>query len=203
MKKTMMLMLTATLLGFGTIASAATDYSHYSDKDLAGLRAKVCKAPIEDRMAYRHEWQKRLSELGPDPREHFNTFPEGRGGQCGRREEQCRMTGMQERLGLTDTQTVKVKEMREKHFTLMVAEKKELAALNRELEEESFKTNPDRKKIDDLSDRIGKKDASLAKLRSTHFTELVSILTPPQRTKLQTLRDARELRGHHQGHFCE
>ena len=110
------------------------------------------------------------------------------------------MNGLEEQLGLSKHQSTQVKELREKQFTLVVAERKELAALKRELEEKSFTTTPDRKKIDELSDKIGQKYASLAKLKSNHLTELVSILTPAQRTKLQTIRDAREL-GRHGGRF--
>ena len=104
------------------------------------------------------------------------------------------MRGLEEQLGLSKRQSAQVKELREKQFTLVVAERKGIAALKRELEEKSFSTNPDRKKIDELSDKIGQKYASLAQLKSKHLTELVSILTPAQRIKLQTLRDARELR---------
>ncbi len=189
MKKRMMLVFTTTLLGFGSIASAATDYRHYSDKEFAGCRAKVCKAPAEERNTCRHEWQEKRSECGPDAREHFNRPSEGR-------EERCRINGLQERLGLNAHQSAQVKGLREKQFTLVVAEGKELVVFQRELEEESLKTTPDRKKVDELSDKIGQKHASLAKLKSNHLIELVSILTPAQRTKLQTIRDARELRQH-------
>ena len=195
MKKTMMMVLTATLLGFGSIASAATDYSHYSDTELAGLRTTLRNAPSEDQIAYRQECHKRFSELGPDSREHFQGCSGGRGHYFGHNR-------MKEVLGLNDTQSTKVKELREKQFSLVVAERKELVALNRELKSESFKVSPDRKKIEALAERIGKQHASLARLKSNHLSELASILTPAQRAKLQTLRDARELRGHFGGK-CE
>lgn len=104
------------------------------------------------------------------------------------------MNGLEEKLGLSKRQSAQVKELREKQFTVVVAERKELVALRKELEEKSFTINPDRKTIDELSVKIGQKYASLAQLKSRHLTELVSILTPAQRTKLQTIRDARELR---------
>ncbi len=104
------------------------------------------------------------------------------------------MNGLQEQLGLSKRQSAQVKELREKQFSLVVAERKGLVALKRSLEEESLKTTPDQKKIDELTGKIGQKYASLAQLKSHHLTELVSILTPAQRTKLQTIRDARELR---------
>ncbi|NTV93716.1 MAG: periplasmic heavy metal sensor [Chlorobiaceae bacterium] len=185
----MMLVLTTTLLGFGSIASATTDNSQYSEKRPAGLQTRSCKASVEDRIAYRNERQNRFSELGPDARDHFNRFSSGRG-------KHFRMNGLEERLGLSKQQSSQVKELREKQFSLVVAERRELATLKRELEEKSFTTTPDRKKIDELSDKIGQKYASLAQLKSKHLTELVSILTPAQRTKLQTIRDARELRQH-------
>ncbi len=187
MKKTMMLVLTTTLLGFGSIASAATDYRHCPDKELAGCQTRSCKAPADDRIAHRQEWQKRDSEPGQDARMHCNRSSEGR-------EEHFSMNGLQEQLGLSKRQSAQVKELREKQFSLVVAERKGLVALKRSLEEESLKTTPDQKKIDELTGKIGQKYASLAQLKSHHLTELVSILTPAQRTKLQTIRDARELR---------
>ena len=189
MKKKMMLVLTTTLLGFGSMASAATNYRHCSNNEFGGRQAGSCQAPSNDRIANRHEHLNRFSELGPDARGRFNRCPEGR-------EEHCRMNGLEEQLGLNKHQSAQVKELREKQFTLVVAERKELAALQRELEEKSFTTTPDRKNIDELSDKIGQKYASLAQLKSWHFSELLSILTPAQRTKLQTIRDARELRQH-------
>ena len=187
MKKTMMLVLTTTLLGFGSIASAATDYRNCPDKD-AGRQERSCQAPAKDRIANRHEHSNRFPELGPDARGRFNRSSEGRGVRFG-------MNGLAEQLGLSKRQSTQVTELREKQFTLVVAERKGIAALKRELEEKSFSTSPDRKRIDELSDKIGQKYASLAKLKSNHLSELVSILTPAQRTKLQTIRDAREL-GH-------
>ncbi len=183
----MMLVLTTTLLGFGSIASAATNYRHCSDNEFAKRQAGSCNARMEDRTSNRNECRSKLSEPGPDARERFNRSSE-------RRDEHCRMNGLEEKLGLSKRQSAQVKELREKQFTVVVAERKELVALRKELEEKSFTINPDRKTIDELSVKIGQKYASLAQLKSRHLTELVSILTPAQRTKLQTIRDARELR---------
>jgi Spy/CpxP family protein refolding chaperone len=193
MKKTMMLVLTTTLLGFGSIASAATDYRHCQDKEFTGRQERSCQAPAKDRITNRHESPNRFPELGPDARGRCNGSAEVRGVRFG-------MNGLEQQLGLSKRQSTQVKEFREKQFTLVVAERKEIAALKRELEEKSFTTTPDRKRIDELSDKIGQKYASLAKLKSNHLSELVSILTPAQRTKLQTIRDSREL-GRHGGRF--
>ncbi len=190
MKKTMMMVLTVTMLGIGGVASAATDYSHYSDTQLGGLRAKIQKAPIEEQIAYRHEWRKRLAELGPNKGEYFMRSPK-RAGRSGM------MKRLQERLGLNDSQSAKIKELREKQFSIVVAERKELVSLNRELHNESFKESPDKNKVDELSEKIGKKHAALARLKSSHLSELATILTPAQRDKMQTIRDARKLRGHY------
>ncbi len=190
----MMMLLSATLLGFGSVASAATDYSHYSDSELAGLRGTLRNAPVEERIAYHREWEKRLAELGSDPREHFKGPSENKG-------YHYRQNRLKEILGLNDSQSAKVKELHEKHFSLVVVERTELVALNRELQAESFKVSPDRKKIEGLSEKIGKQHASLARLKSNYLTELASILTPAQRVKLQTLRDARQLRAHYSGKF--
>lgn len=185
----MTMVLTATLLGFGSIASAASDYSRNAEKGPAGLQTRSCKASVEERVACRNEGRNRMSEIGPDARNRFNRSSEGRGNHG-------RMNGLEERLGLSKRQIAQVKELREKQFSLVVTERKELAVLQRELEKKSFSITPDRKKIDELSDKIGKKNAALAQLKSNHLAELVSILTPAQRTKLQTMRDARPLRQH-------
>ncbi|MEI7708511.1 MAG: periplasmic heavy metal sensor [Chlorobium sp.] len=192
MKKTMMMVLTATMLGIGSIASAATDYSRYSDTQLGGLRAKIQKASSEEQIAYRHEWHKRLAELGPDKGEY--SFRSSEGDRKGRHGG---INRWKEKLGLNESQSAKLKELREKQFSLVVAERKELVSLNRQLHDESFKESPDKNKIDELSEKIGKKHAALARLKSSHLSELASILTPAQRDKMQTIRDARELRGHY------
>ena len=187
MKKSIMLVLTTALLGVGSIASAATNYRNCSDNEFGGRRSESCNAPMEDRISYRHERPNRCPEFGPDGQNCFNRSSAGRG-------YHGRMNGLEEQLGLSKRQSAQVKELREKQFTLVVAAKKELAVLQRELEERSSTTTPDRKRINELSDKIGQKYASLAQLKSNHLAELVSILTPAQRKKFQTIQDARELR---------
>ena len=150
MKKRTMLVLTATLLGFGSIASAATNYRNCSNYEFAGSGSGSCQATADNRIANWHERPNRFSELGPDARDRFNRCAEGR-------EELCGMNRLEQQLGLNKRQSAQVKELREKQFTLVVAERKELAALQRELEEKSFATTPDQKKIDELSEKIGKK----------------------------------------------
>ena len=114
MKKTMMMMLTATMLGIGGVASAATDYSHYSDTQLGGLRAKIQKSPIEEQIAYRHEWHKRLAELGPGKGEHSFRPTEGEG-------RHSRINRWKEKLELNDSQSAKLKEHRwEKNVRMII-----------------------------------------------------------------------------------
>ena len=192
MKKTMMIVLMSTsLLGFGATAFAATDYSHATDSELAALRGKMRNAPIEDRVAYRHEWQKRLSEIGPDDRMPYMREPGGQAGTW----QNCRNYWMQERLGLNDKQSMQVQELQKKHFNAMIAEKEKLVTLNRELREESLKHSPNTKKIDEISEKIGRLHATLAHLKSTHLAELASILSPAQIEKMQAIMGHYQMRG--------
>ncbi len=187
-KNMMMLLMSASLLGFSGVAVAATDYSHATDTELAALRGKMRNAPVEDRMAYHREWQKRLAELGPDDRMPYMRGPKGAGGNW----QNC---GMQERLGLNDKQSAQVQELHKKHFNTMIAEKEKLAALNGELREESVKNHPDKKKIDAVSEKIGRLHTNLARLKSTHLTELATILSPAQIEKMQPMMGHRQMRG--------
>jgi len=191
MKKTMMMLLmSASLLGFGGVAFAATDYSHATDTELAALRGKMKNSPVEDRMAYHHEWQKRLAELGPDDRMPYMRGPGGAGGNW----QNCGNPWMQERLGLNDKQSAQMQELHKKHFNTMIAEKEKLTALNGELRQESIKNHPDKKKIDVLSEKIGRLHANLAHLKSTHLAELATILSPAQIEKMQPMMGPRQMR---------
>lgn len=190
-KNMMMLLLSASLLGLGGTAFAATDYSHATDTELAALRGKMRNAPVEDRMAYHREWQKRLSELGPDDRMPNMRGPGGPGGRW----QNCGNYGMQERLGLNEKQSAQVQELQKKHVNVMIAEKEKLVVLNREIREESIKTHPDNKKIDVLSEKIGRVHATLARLKSNHLAELATILSPAQIEKMQPMMGHHQMRG--------
>jgi hypothetical protein len=189
MKKTMMmLVMSASLLGFSGAAFAATDYSHATDAELAALRGKMRNAPMEDRTAYRNECQKRFAEPGPDARMQKMGGSEGRW-------RHCRNNGLQERLGLNEKQSVQVQELQKKHFNAMIAEKENLVTLNRELREESIKAHPDKKKIYGISENIGRLHATLARLKSTHLAELATILSPAQIEKMQPMMGHHQMRG--------
>ena len=189
MKKTMMMfVMSASLLGFGSAAFAATDYNRSTDAELSALCGKMSNASVEERMAYRNECQKRFGAPGPDARRSSMGGPRGRWQNCG-------PNGMHERLGLNDKQSAQVQELRKKHFNVMMTEREKLVALNRELRDESIKTHPDNKKIDGLSEKIGKLHETLARMKSTHLAELASILSPAQLEKMQTRMDCRPMRG--------
>ena len=106
----------------------------------------------------------------------------GRGAGCG-------MTMMEERLGLNEKQSEKMDELQSVHFRKVSAERRKLAALERELQTESLKAKPDSKKIDLLSEKIGKQHAALVRLRSTQMAEVAAILTPAQLDSMRALMD--------------
>ncbi len=145
MKKTMILLTTAVLLGFGT-ASAAPGCAFM-------------------------------------------------GGGFGDKGHGCGVSMMEERLGLSDQQSEKVEELQSTHFRKVSAERRAFAALERDVQTESMKAKPDNKKIDQLSEKIGKHYATLVRLRSTHMAEIAAILTPAQRDSMRSMMGSRPMRG--------
>jgi Spy/CpxP family protein refolding chaperone len=145
MKKTMMMLTTAVLLGFGT-ASAAP-------------------------------WCSSMS------------------GGFGGRGHGYGVIMMEERLGLSDQQSEKVEELQSNQFRKVSAERRALAALERDLQSESLKAKVDNKKIDQLSEKIGKRYAALVRLRSAHIAEVAAILTPTQRDSMRSMMGSRPMRG--------
>ena len=98
---------------------------------------------------------------------------------------------MEERLGLNDKQSEQVEELRANQYKKVSAERRKLAALERELQAESVKAKQDKKKIDQLSEKIGKQHAALARLQSNHMAEVSAILTPAQKDSMRTIMDGR------------
>ncbi len=109
---------------------------------------------------------------------------------------ECRMDMMQNNLGLNDRQCEQMEDLQAKHFRLVSAERRKLMTFERELRDESMKVAPDTKKIDLLSEKIGKQYTVLARLRSTHLTEMNSILTPAQRdSSMKAMKDPMPVHG--------
>jgi Spy/CpxP family protein refolding chaperone len=106
----------------------------------------------------------------------------GRGAGCG-------VTMMEERLGLSEKQSEKMDELQSIHFRKISSERRVLAAMERDLQTESLKTKPDNKKIDQLSEKIGKQHAALVRLRSTQMAEVAAILTPAQLDSMRSMMD--------------
>ncbi len=93
----------------------------------------------------------------------------------------CRMAGMQQQVALSDSQHVQIEKIQRKQWTLASAEHTALIKLNGELRIESLKARPDKQKIEQLAEEIGRHHATLARLKSSHLAETFSILTPEQR----------------------
>ncbi|MEI7694844.1 MAG: periplasmic heavy metal sensor [Chlorobium sp.] len=117
--------------------------------------------------------------------------PNSGGGFGGRGGRGCTAGMMEERLGLNDKQSEQVEELQANHFKKVSSERRKLATLEKELQAESLKAKQDKKKIDQLSEKIGKQHAALARLRSTHMAEVAAILTPEQRDSMRTMMDFR------------
>jgi Spy/CpxP family protein refolding chaperone len=108
-------------------------------------------------------------------------------GGFGGRGQGCGVTLMEERLGLNEKQCEKMDELQSNHFRKVSSERRKLAAMERELQTESLRAKPDNKKIDPLSEQIGKQHTALARLRSTQMAEVAAILTPAQLDSMRTM----------------
>ncbi len=116
------------------------------------------------------------------------------GGPQGRWEN-CGATSLQKQLGLSEEQNARVEKLCKTHFGAMDTEREKLMTLNQELKTESLKANPDKKKIDDISERIGQQHTAMAHLKSAHLAELASVLTPAQLEKMQGIITSRPMGG--------
>jgi Spy/CpxP family protein refolding chaperone len=100
---------------------------------------------------------------------------------------------MNDRLNLNAEQRAGFRELRMKFFDQAVTGRRHLMQLRRELAEESVRKAPDQKKINVLTEKIGREHAVLAGTESRFFNELSRILTPEQ---LQTFLNMKEHRFH-------
>ena len=62
---------------------AATDYSSMSTEELAKIRGTLREASVEERNAFRTEWQSRMQQLTPEERQQYGVGS-GAGSRFGR-----------------------------------------------------------------------------------------------------------------------
>ncbi|NTW68322.1 MAG: periplasmic heavy metal sensor [Chlorobiaceae bacterium] len=187
MKKSMMMLLAAGLLGFST-ASAETDTKRPAEADTAFVRGAMCNPPVNGQNGGASQWQQNRNCPGPGAQQQQMRKAGRRGMNCGPR-------GLQQQLGLNDRQSEQIEKLQQKHFERMAADRQELATLNRDLQSESLKSRPDRNKINQLSERIGTMHAARAKEKSTHMMEVAAVLNSSQRNEMQKMMDNRPMRG--------
>lgn len=167
-KNTMMMLMAALMLVSGGSASAA-DNNSYANEPPAPMR----NALQNERPDFRNEWRKRPGGNEKDSR------------RCGPE------AAMKDALGLSDTQQKKLQELREKQFASTAGEHSQLRSLQQEIMNESLKKNPDNRRIAMLSKKIGDTHTELARKRSSHLREMLSLLTPDQMEKMKTFMQNR------------
>ncbi|WP_449258376.1 Spy/CpxP family protein refolding chaperone [Chlorobium limicola] len=178
MKKQMMTMMAALLIGSAGTASAA-DYSRYSNDELSRMRGTMQNADAQERASYRTEWCKRIASMNPEERrlqakKNFRQY--NRRGPA----------AMKDALGLSDAQQNRLQKLRDKQFAAAAKERSKLMSLREEMLNESMKKHPDNRKIDMLTQKIGTTHAGLARMRSGHLQDMASILTTDQMEKMKT-----------------
>lgn len=192
MKKSMMIAITAGLIGFNS-ASAATCF-RYPASDAAN-RNTMCNAQPENRFDCRNDQQPGECPAGP-----YTTIKKGRATCDGMMN--CRVPGMEESFDLNDHQSSRIKQLCQKQFALAATERQKLTRLYHDLRRESLKSHPDRKIIGQLAESIGNQHTALARLESTHMEEIGSILTPSQREMMQNMAADRPA-GSYCGMICQ
>ncbi|NTW52195.1 MAG: periplasmic heavy metal sensor [Chlorobiaceae bacterium] len=106
---------------------------------------------------------------------------------------------MKKALGLSESQEVKMTEMRKSFFQESSQVRQELKTLRHDLADESVRNKPDERKIADLSDRIGRQHTKLARLQSSHLRGLSTVLDHKQMETLLQMRDNMGHRGWKRG----
>ncbi|HWR00537.1 MAG TPA: periplasmic heavy metal sensor [Chlorobaculum sp.] len=92
-------------------------------------------------------------------------------------------------LGLSESQEVRLREMRRNFFQESKPLREELRTLRHDLADESVKGNPDEQKIADLSEKVGRQNTRLAALQSRHLHEVSKVLDHKQIEILLHMRD--------------
>jgi|GEM_PF-1165985 len=73
-----MLGVVATALLLGASQAMAADYSQMSTEELAAMRGTMQNATVEERNAFRNEWQKRIRTMSPEERSRYMGPPGAR-----------------------------------------------------------------------------------------------------------------------------
>jgi len=173
------------LIGF-TTALAATNYFSVinyncsSTTESENFQDQMCNMPRVGQNNCGKKWQHSGKNSEQNAQIHNMRQPEGK-------VVNCWIRGIQKQLGLNDTQSTQIEKLQQKHLTFITTEWQELTTLKSDLRIESLKIHSDREKIDRLSEKIGKQQATLARMKSRHLEEVASILTPAQRDKMQKL----------------
>ncbi|MFZ4525817.1 MAG: periplasmic heavy metal sensor [Chlorobium sp.] len=92
-------------------------------------------------------------------------------------------------LGLTESQNLTFRKLREEHFLKVRPEMETITVLKRQLVEESLKDHPDGKKIETIAAGIGFHQTSIERELASHFHELAKVCTPEQRNSLKKALD--------------
>ncbi len=90
-------------------------------------------------------------------------------------------------LNLSEDQAAKYKEFKSVHFKSMHSLRDSIHQYKQSINDELFKSNPNKGYINELADSIGKLNAKFEKANYKHFLGIKSILTPEQHEKFKIL----------------
>ena len=90
-------------------------------------------------------------------------------------------------LGLTTEQQAAFEKLRDEHFKSIDTLRRQIDAKRSAMDEEMFKQNPDKAKIEQISDSIGNLTSEIERLRVAHFSKLYSLLDQKQAEKFRNI----------------
>jgi Spy/CpxP family protein refolding chaperone len=90
-------------------------------------------------------------------------------------------------LGLSQEQQTAFDKLRDEHFKTIDTIIKQIDAKRSLMDDEMFRQNPDKAKIQQISDSIGRLTSEIEVLRAEHFSKLYSLLDQKQAEKFRNI----------------
>lgn len=113
----------------------------------------------------------------------------GRGPEARFARQEMMQNRMKQALDLSDSQQAKMMELRRGFYQESRPVRQTMKDLKRDLALESVKKFPDKRKIANLTQRIGQQSVRMAQLESRHLRELSTVLDARQIDRLLQMKD--------------
>lgn len=170
----------AICLVFLSSTAQATDHSMYLNKEPIEMHGSAHNASEGEQTAFRNEWQAQFVQV---PSEKRTQYAWGNWNTA----NLCHQGFIEEHLNLHGRQYDRFIALKNKYAVESGFQRKAIARLNRKLSKEALKKKPDRKRIAEISEKIGNRHATIARMRGEHFQKIGKVLNDKQRKKFFSL----------------